>query len=494
MISPELRTQIRRWFFAEHWKIGTIAAELGVHPDTVRTAIASELFHRTRRSRVTLTAPYMDFITDTLRQYPRLRVTRLFEMLRPRGYQGSVIQLRRVVQAVRPVPREAFLSLRTLPGEQAQADWADFGPVRIGQAERRLSAFVMTLSYSRALWLEFFFDQTLENLLLGHVHACESWGGTPRVVLYDNMKSVVLERLGDAIRFHPRLLELAGHYHFAPHPCRPRRGNEKGRVERAIAYVRVSFFAARPFTTLTDFNRQALAWRDQVAHPRRWPQDDRRTVSEVFAEEKPRLLPLPAHRLESDRLLPVCSRKTIYIRFDGNDYSIPPDAVGRPLTLAAGPEVVRLLNGAREIARHRRSYDRRQQISDPAHIEALLAEKKKALAGTAVGRLQQAVPNIAAFLEAAFTRGEATGRVTQQLLRLRDDYGATELTAALAEALERQTPRVSSVAFILARRHRHRRGRLAPVDLSRHPQLADVSVPTPPLEVYDELRAADTEE
>lgn len=487
MISPELKTKIRRLFFVEHWKIGTIAAQLSVHPDAVRAAIESERFNRVRTRRATLTDPYLDFIRETLNQYPRLRATRLFQMLRSRGYQGSVVQLRRVVQAVRPTPREAFLRLQTLPGEQAQADWADFGPVRIGQAERRLSCFVMTLSYSRALWLEFFFDQTLESLLLGHVHGFENWGGVARTVLYDNMGSVVRERLGDAIRFHPRLLELAGHYHFAPQPCRPGRGSEKGRVERAIGYIRLSFFAARPFTTLADFNRQALEWRDQVAHRRPWPQDDRRTVGDVFEEEKPRLLPRPVHRLETDRLQSVCSRKIIYVRFDGNDYSIPPQAVGRPLTLAASPDVVRLLDGATEIARHRRSYDRQQQIANPAHIEALLAEKKKALAATAVGRLQQAVPNIAPFLEAAFQRGEATGRVSQQLRLLLDEYGAGELTAALAEALERQTPRVSSVAVILARRQRSRQGRPAPVDLSRHPHLADLSVPTAGLELYDEL-------
>lgn len=487
MISPELRTQIRRLFFAEHWKIGTMAAELGVPADTVRAAIESPQFHRGRPNRTTLTAPYLDFINDTLRQYPDLRATRLFEMLRTRGYPGSVTQLRRIVQAVRPVSREAFLRLNTLPGEQAQADWADFGWVAIGQTKRRLSGFVMTLSYSRALWLEFFFDQTLENLLLGHVHAFEDWGGIPRTILYDNMRSVVRERLGDAIRFHPRLLELAGHYHFAPQPCRPRRGNEKGRVERAIGYVRVSFFAARTFTALADFNQQARQWRDQVAHARRWPQDDRRTVGEVFEEERGRLLALPAHRLETDRLVPVVAGKTIYVRFDRNDYSIPPQAVGRPLTVAAGPDLVRILDGGAEIARHRRSYDRHQQISDPAHIEALLKEKKKALAATAVARLEPAVPNSTRFLEAAFERGEPTGRLSQQLLRLRDEYGASELTAALAEALERHTPRLSSVAFILARRQRSRQRPPAPVDLARHPQLADLSVPTTPLEVYDEL-------
>jgi len=491
MISPELKTQIRRLFFSEHWKIGTIAAQLDVHPDTVRAAIASEQFNRARTPRATLTTPYMDFIQETLRQYPRLRATRLFEMLRARGYPGSVVQVRRVARAVRPVTREAFLRLNMLPGEQAQVDWADFGPVQIGRAQRRLSALVMTLSYSRALWVEFFFDQTLENLLLGHAQGFEAWGGVPRRLAYDNMRSVVLDRLGDAIRFHPRLLELAGHYHFAPQPCRPRRANEKGRVERAISYIRVSFFAARPFTTLADFNQQALAWRDQVAHARRWPQDDRRTVAEAFAEEQGRLLPRPAHRLDTDHRQPVLARKTIYVRFDRNDYSIPPSAVGRPLTLTASPDRVRILDGATEIARHRRSYDRHQQISDPAHIEALAQEKKKAVAATAAGRLEQAVPHLGDFLEVAFQRGEPTGRLTQQLLRLLQEYGAAELAAALAEALERQTPRLSSVTVILERRRRSRRGPLPPVDRSRHPHLADLAVPTTSLEVYDELSEDD---
>src|SRR5207249_8839505 len=128
--------------------------------------------------------------------------------------------------------------------------------------------FVMTLSYSRSLVLEFFFDQTLETFLRGHVRAFDQVCGVPRTILYDNLRSAVLERRGDAIHFHPRLLELCAHYHFAAQPCRPGRGSDKGVVERAIRYVRESFFAARPFTTLADFNRQARAWRDEIPHRR----------------------------------------------------------------------------------------------------------------------------------------------------------------------------------------------------------------------------------
>ena len=488
MISNEQVAHIRHLFHAEHWKVGTIAAELHLHPDTVRIALDTDRFRSHPRLRDRLTDPYLGFLRQTLQQYPRLRATRLFHMIRPRGYTGSITQLRRVVAELRPPRREAFLRLHTFPGEQAQADWAHFGEVAIGRARRRLSGFVLTLSYSRALWLEFFFDQSLENFLLGHVHAFQDWGGAPRSVETDNLRSVVLERRGDAIHFHPRFLELSAHYHFATRPCRPARGNEKGRVERAIQYARGSFFAARSFTTLTDFNRQALDWRNQVAHQRRWPGDDSRIVAQAFEEEKPHLLPLPAHPFSCELMRTVYADKTLCVRFDLNDYSVPPQVLGRALTLVASPTTVRLLDGSTEIASHLRSYDRHQLVEDPVHRQALLAQKRKALGSTASGRLAASVPESQAFLQAAFERGESTAPLTAQLLRLLDDYGAAELAAALPEALEHHTPRLSSVAFILARRHRQRRHRAPlPVNLSRRPDLENLTVSNPSLEAYDEL-------
>ncbi len=488
MISTEQVAQIRHLFHAEHWKIGTIAAELGLHPDTVRGALESHRFRNHSRLRDRLTDPYLEFLRQTLQQYPRLRATRLHAMLLPRGYTGSVSQLRRIVADLRPPRGEAFLRLRTFPGEQAQADWAHFGEVSIGRARRRLSGFLLTLSYSRALWLEFFLDQTLENFFLGHVHAFDNWQGAPRIVLYDNLKNVVLERRGDAIHFHPRLLELAAHYHFAARPCRPARGNEKGRVERAIQYVRHSFFAARSFTTLADFNRQALQWRDEVAHLRSWPGDDSRTVAQLFQEERSHLLSLPAHPFSSDLVRTVHADKTLCVRFDLNDYSVPPHALGRPLTLVASQATVRLLDGSTEVASHRRCYDRHQCIQDPAHVQALIEQKRKALGSTAGGRLAVRVPDSQPFLEAAFQQGESAARLTTQLLGLLDDYGAEELSAALREALDHHTARLSSVAFILARRHRQRQRRsLLPVNLSRRPDLENLAVSTPSLEAYDEL-------
>src|SRR5262249_23145157 len=170
---------------------------LGIHKDAVRHAIESDRFHRGQTLRPSILDPYLEFVRQILNQHPRLRATRIYQMIRERGYTGSVVQLRRAVARLRPPARAAFLRLHTFPAEQAQVDWAHFGQVAVGRAKRALSCFVMTLSYSRALYLEFFFDQTMENFLRGHVHAFQDWVGQPRVILYDNLRSAVLERRGN---------------------------------------------------------------------------------------------------------------------------------------------------------------------------------------------------------------------------------------------------------------------------------------------------------
>jgi transposase len=484
MISLETRMQIRHYFFAEHWKIGTIARELDLHPETVSLAIESQRFGGTPSLRPSIVDPYLDCIRQILDQHPRLCATRIYQMVQDRGYKGSVVQLRRAVAHLRPQVREPFLCLQVFPGQQAQADWANFGHVMVGSARRALSCFVMTLSYSRALYLEFFFDQTTENFLRGHVNAFDAWAGQPRVILYDNLKSAVLERRGDQILFNPRLLELGAHYHFVAQPCQVCAGNQKGRVERAIRYVRDSFWAGRTFTTLTECNRQAWLWRDQVAHQRRWPGGDGRTVEQVFAEEQSRLLPPPLHLFSTDRIETVSSGKTIYVRFDLNDYSIPPEAVGRPLTLAASDTTVRILDGALEIASHPRTYDRRKQVLEPAHQEAVLKIKRKIFLTKPAGRLEQAVPECKLLLDRAFELGESAGGQTLQLLKLLDEFGPTALRRAVIEALERNTPRACSVAFLLRRQPSPKQLTL---DLSRYPQAQAIDVRPHDLEIYDEL-------
>ena len=239
-------------------------------------------------------------------------------------------------------------------------------------------AFVMVLSWSRQIFLRFCLSARLEEFLRGHQAAFAAWQGCPRVILYDNLRSAVVERRGQTVRFNPTLMAFATHHCFEPKPVAVARGNEKGRVERAIQYVRGAFFEARRFSTLDDLNAQAEQWSLEVAAARRCPEDHSLSVGEAFDKERERLLPLPKDDFPSDEHELVAVGKTPYARFDGNDYSVPHTRVRRTLTVRATPTTVRVLDGTEVVATHPRSYGYREQIEDAAHIAALVAAKRAA--------------------------------------------------------------------------------------------------------------------
>ena len=220
-IDRETRTEILRLYHAEKWKIGTIARQLGVHHGTVRRVLRDAEEPRQRKPRRSKLDPFIPFIQQTLKKYPKLPASRLYEMVCGRGYRGSQSHFRRVIAPMRPKPEaEAYLRLKTLPGEQGQVDWAHFGKVRIGRAERPLMAFVMVLSYSRRIFLRFYLGAAMSNFLRGHIDAFEAWQGVPRELWCDNLKSVVLERRGTAVHFNPRYLDFAAHYRYLARACR----------------------------------------------------------------------------------------------------------------------------------------------------------------------------------------------------------------------------------------------------------------------------------
>jgi transposase len=490
MITPAQHAEIRRLYYAEHWRVGTIATQLGVHHETVAAALnRASVLTRGGRCRATTLDPYLPFVRDTLAQYPRLRATRLHEMLRQRGYPGSAVQVRRAVRTLRPAPAsEAYLRLATLPGEVAQADWGSFGTIRIGRGVRALSAFVLVLGYSRALHAVFTLDQTLESFLRGHVEAFQTLGGCARTIQYDNLKTAVLDRQGRAIHFHPRLLELAGHYHFAPRPCAPARANEKGKVERQIQYLRHAFFAARPFRDLDDLHAQFVQWRDTVAHQRRHPDQRDQTVAQALAEEQRVLLPLPAHPFETTLVRPVRTGTQPYLVFDRNRYSVPHTHVRRPVTLLADATTVRVVDGPTELARHARSYDSGAVVEEPAHVAALTAAKHAARPITTRARLCQAVPALDRLFTQWATHGDAGVSQLRRLVALLDDHGASALAAAVAEALTREAPSAGTIAHLLELQRRRRGLRPAvPLVLPAHPGVHDLTVQPHALETYDAL-------
>ena len=496
-LTPEIEAQILRHYHVERWRIGTIATQLVLHRDTVARVLAQAgLPALGPVRRLSAIDVYLPFILETLEKYPTLTASRLYDMVKQRGYPGRPDHFRHLIARHRPRRRtEAYLRLRTLPGEQCQMDWAHFGHIEIGQAHRPLMGFVMVLSWSRQIFLRFYLDARMENFLRGHVAAFEAWGGVPRIALYDNLKSAVLERQGHAIRFNPSLLALAGHYRFEPRPVAVARGNEKGRVERSIRFIRDSFFAGRTFSDLEDLNAQANVWTSGLASERRCPEDEKLTVKAAFEQEKVNLLPLPNAPFATDEVKAVSAGKTPYVRFDLNDYTVPHTHVQRPLTVVADPHQVRILDGTEVIATHPRSYDRGQQIEILAHIDTLAEYKHKASAHRTTDRLMQAVPQSRELLRQAAERGEPLGRMTRTLLDYLDRYGAVELEAAILDALAREVPHPNAVRLALERRRL--RQEIPPplgASLPDHVKRRDVTVRPHPLAGYDDLTERDNDD
>lgn len=497
MIEAELFAKIRRLFFAEHWRVGTIATQLSVHHETVRHAIDADSFKRHASPiRASSLDPYKVIAQETLEKHPRLRATRLYQMLRDRGYSGSIVQLRRYVAIVRPTRclHEAFLRLRTLPGEQAQVDWGHFGKIEIGRSKRALSCFVMVLSHSRAMYARFTLDQQLESFLRCHRDAFTTLGGVPREILYDNLKSVVLERHSEHIRFHPQILDMAGHYHFAPKPCAAYRPNEKGKVERTIQYLRHSFFAARRFTSVEDLNRQLSEWILHVAHARTAPGslEDKESVGEALLREKTRLLALPANAFECDQIRAVSSGKQPYIRFDANDYSIPHEWVRKPLTLSASETDVRLIDACGNVvAQHERSYEKRQTIETPEHMKRLGKVKKEARALRGRDHLRSSCGKAEEFIAALYARGVPVGAHITRLTKLLELHGAIDLDAALAEVVARGAISSDSVEHVLEQRQRARNAKPSlAVQLPDDPRVRNLRITPHELKSYDALGQA----
>ena len=490
-ISRALEAEILRLHATEHWPVGTIATQLRVHYSTVQRVLAQAGVPRQQPVRASMVEPYLAFINETLTKYPTLRASRLYAMVRERGYPGAPDHFRALVARLRPRPAaEAYLRLRTLPAEQSQVDWAHFGKLNIGRAVRPLMAFVMVLSYSRSLFLRFYLGASMPYFIRGHVEAFHHFDGVSRTVLYDNLKSAVLERRDEAIRFHPMLLELAAHYRFQPRPVAVARGNEKGRIERAIRYVRDAFFAARSFRDVDDLNAQALAWCRGAAAERPCPEERTRRVHEVFAEEQSHLLALPAVPFPCGEHVTVSAHKTPYVRFDWNDYSIPHTHVQRTLSVLASLDRVRIVDGQEVLANHPRSFDRGAQIEDPAHIAALVADKRAARAHRAQDRLQHAAPSAQALFVRAAERGAHLGVLTRGLLQLLASHGAAALEAAIAAALAEDAAHLSAVRHFIDQ-HAHARGQRPPlaVALPEDPRMP-LTVQPQPLSDYHQLANA----
>jgi len=484
--TPEVEAEIVRLHYAEHWPVGTIATQLTLHPDVVRRVLGVGASQRPSQLRAKLVDPYRELIDDTLRRYPKLLATRLHDMLAERGFRGSVRTVREHVALVRPRRRrQIYLTTETLPGEQAQVDWAFVGKLPFPGGERQLWLFVMVLAHSRALWGEFVLDLSVHSLCRSLVRASAAFGGVPRQWLFDNPKTVVLERVGTAVRFHPTLLGLCAAMRVEPRLCAVARPEHKGKVERAIRYLRDRFLAGRAITNVDDGNRALARFIADIGHARPHPRLAPRTVGQVFADEHPRLLALPASLPITDRIEPAPIDSQAFTRFDTNRYSVPTPLADRTLALVTDDKTVRVLDGVTCVALHPRSWGKRQDIELSEHRTALVAERTAARDLKGRDRLRAVAPDFDRLLARWALGGGALAIRVTRTIQLLDLYGDDVFAAAVADIAARGLADLGALAMA-CEKHRKDRRRPVPLALVLPDHLDDADVIPHDLETYDE--------
>lgn len=485
-VPRETEAEIRRLSQVEGWPAGTIAAELSVHHDVVERVIdPAQASSEEKPPRPSKLDRYKPFLLATLEKHPRLRATRLFHMIRERGFDGSVKILRPYVKSVRPRPPSvAYLVCERLAGEQAQIDWGKVGTIAVPGGRRVLWVFLMTLAYSRYRYAELVLDLGTETLCRSLARGVTFFGGTPREWLFDNTKAVVTERFGDARRLQRDLLDFAAHLHVMPRLCRPRTPTDKGGVERGIRDLKEGHFAGRNVSSIARGNEDLRAYVESVVAERKHPAQPTKTVREVWEEERLVLLPLPPHLPSTDFVTPVAVDKTATVRFATNRYSVPAAYAGRTLTLQADDATVRLLDGSREVASHARSQGRHQRIDDLRHRQDLVRERRAANAAPVRHHLLLELPQLGSLLERWVQHGRNIGAMIARTKKLRDLYGLVLLRAAIAQMVTLGTHDPGALA-LACEQARRKRGAPIPLPVCLSPRALDVDIVSPDLASYD---------
>jgi transposase len=441
MITPAMEAEIRRLVLREGFKIETVARQLGVHHSVVRRVIQPEGTPpiAPRPPIASKLDPFKPYIVDRLHDHPELTSTRLLLELKERGYEGGVAQIKRYARAIRaPRARKAYLRVETEPGEQAQVDWGSFGQMRIGNTTRPLSCFAMVLSWSRALYIDFSLDQRADTFLRMHQRAFAAFGGVPRKVLYDNLKTVVLHHVGSTVQFNPSFLAFAGHALFEPVAAPVRYPQAKGRVEGAIKYVRHAFFYGRSFANFDALRDAARLWCSETANQRIHSTTRERPADRLLVE-RTRLHALPTHAFDADTVLPVVISKEARVWLDSNSYSVPPEHVGKNAFIRADDGRVRVVSDNVVIADHARSWERRQHIIDKSHIDALLDKRPAARPFKRRDHIAALSDHARVYLQEISRRRIHLDHEIRKLDRLAALYGVEDLKVGIAAALAART-------------------------------------------------------
>ena len=375
--------------------------------------------------------------------------------------------MRRYLRQARPARGRVYQEVHYEPGQAMQVDWGDCGHVQVGSTRRKVSVFVAVLCYSRLLYIEFTLSQRKAEFYRGLVNALTFFGGSPRQVIFDNLKAAVLNGSGRHACFHPEFLALCGYFCMQPVACARRDPESKGRVEDGVRYVKHNALAGRADELLRfeDYLTLAPYWRDEVAN-RRLHETTRERPLDRFQQERGLLRPLPAIPFDSDEVVPAIVSPHARVAFDGNRYSAPPQFVRKTLTICANRDEVRLLHEGQVVAQHVRSYERGQLLVLPEHRLAALTLRQRPQRRALEQEFDAWGPAAREFHLGLNGRPVKTGVHVRRLLKLAQVYGRTEVLAAISRALELKTYDAAYVENLLLAERRRR-------------QLPTPTIPTP---------------
>lgn len=484
MIDYETFCKIKYYREQERLTLAQTARALGLHPLTVaKWARRDQYRPKQRASRPSKLDPFKPYIVRWLETHP-LSGAQILQRLREAGFQGGYTIVKNYVSQVRPRRAPAFLTLAFAPGEAAQVDWGEYGTITVGATRRRLSFFVMVLCYSRLMYLEFTVSQRMEHFLACHQHAFEAFQGVPSKLMVDNLKSAVLQRLiGQAPVFNARYLDFAQHYGFSIAPCGLGKGNEKGRVENGVGYVKKNLLNGLELPEFHAMNPAARVWLDSVANVRIHG-ETHQPPAQRFKEEQPHLKPLPSLPYDIATIKTVRASKQFRITLERNRYSVPAEYASTRVTLKTYPDRLCIYHQEKLIARHARSYERYQDIEDPDHPRALLEQRRNAREQKLLMRFLTLSPKAQAYYEELQQRRFNSRYHLHKIVALSEIYGVEAVARAIEDALTFQAFSCEYIANLLESRARQLPEPSA-LHLTRRQDLLELEVPEPNISVYE---------
>ena len=484
MIDYETFARIKHLHESMGLNAAQIARELSLDERTVQGRLeAKQFLPRKSVQRPSKLDPFKATVVKMVESYP-YSASQIHQRLKEEGFTGGYTAVKKFVRKVRPKREKAYLTLAFAPGECAQVDWGSYGSVRVGETMRRLSFFVMVLCYSRQIYVEFTVSQTMEHFLACHQNAFTAFGGVPARIMVDNLKSAVLKHArGEAPIYNTRYLDFARHNGFTISACGVAKGNEKGRVENGVGYVKKNFLAGAELPDFVAINPAARIWLDTIANDRIHG-ETRRKPAEMLLSERPHLGPLPMHPYDIAAVSCMRASSQFRVALDSNRYSVPARFAGQLLTMKAYPDRLCFYYEEKLIARHSRSYERNRDFEDPDHPRELVTQRKKARDQHLFQRFLSLSPCSLDYYRELDKRHLNSGHHVRKIVALAEIHGEEAVACAIADAMKLHAVGSDYIANILESRAR-KLPEAGALHLTRRTDLLELTVAAPDLSIYD---------